>query len=59
MTITRKLSPLIGFHGCKRTVAEDVLAGKTHLNASVNSHDWLGSGIYFWVGSFCPGKGLG
>ncbi|MEX0902643.1 MAG: hypothetical protein WDZ76_07960 [Pseudohongiellaceae bacterium] len=52
MTITRKLSPLVGFHGCDRSVAEEVLAGNSHLNASENSYDWLGSGIYFWVESF-------
>lgn len=47
-----KLSPLIGFHGCERSVAEQVLAGKTHLNSSENDYDWLGSGIYFWVDSY-------
>ena len=52
MTITRKLSPIIGFHGCDRSVAENVLAGNSHLSASENTYDWLGSGIYFWVDSF-------
>ena len=52
MTITRKLSPIIGYHGCDREIAEKVLAGEEHLNASKNSYDWLGSGIYFWVDSF-------
>lgn len=52
MTITRKLSPIIGFHGCDRAVAEKVLAGDCHLSISENSYDWLGSGIYFWVDSF-------
>jgi len=52
MTITRKLSPLIGFHGCDRSIAERVLSGSTHLNNSENTYDWLGSGIYFWVESF-------
>ncbi|WP_006788105.1 hypothetical protein [Thiorhodospira sibirica] len=47
-----KLSPLIGFHGCERSIAEQVLAGKTHLNSSENDYDWLGSGIYFWVDSY-------
>lgn len=52
MAITRKLSPVIGFHGCDRAVAEDVLAGNSHLTASENAYDWLGSGVYFWVDSF-------
>lgn len=52
MTGSYKLSPLIGFHGCERDVAERVFAGETHLNSSENDYDWLGSGIYFWVGSY-------
>ena len=52
MTGSYKLSPLIGFHGCERDVAERVFAGETHLNSSENDYDWLGSGIYFWVDSY-------
>jgi hypothetical protein len=49
-SIYKKLPGLVlGFHGCDRTVGEDVLAGKTpHLNPSTNEYDWLGGGIYFW-----------
>lgn len=50
--LARTLSPLIGYHGCEREVAENVLADKAHLNSSENSYDWLGSGIYFWVESY-------
>lgn len=52
MTGSYKLSPLIGFHGCEKDVAERVFAGETHLNSSENDYDWLGSGIYFWVDSY-------
>lgn len=52
MTGSYKLSPLIGFHGCERDVAERVFAGETHLNSSENDYDWLGSGMYFWVDSY-------
>jgi len=52
LTGSYKLSPLIGFHGCERDVAERVFAGETHLNSSENDYDWLGSGIYFWVDSY-------
>ncbi|MBE0509030.1 MAG: hypothetical protein IBX50_20320 [Marinospirillum sp.] len=47
-----RLSPLIGFHGCEKEVAEHVFSGKAHLNPSENGYDWLGSGIYFWVDSY-------
>lgn len=50
------LGPLIGYHGCDRSVAEAVLAGTTELRPSLNEYDWLGSGIYFWVDS--PDRGL-
>lgn len=43
---------IYGFHGCDRRVGEAVLASHTqHLNASENTYDWLGNGIYFWEAS--------
>ena len=39
---------VLGFHGCDKKVAEDVLAGKKRLTSSQNDYDWLGNGIYFW-----------
>ena len=39
---------LLGFHGCDKQLAEDVVSGKTPLKASTNDYDWLGWGIYFW-----------
>jgi hypothetical protein len=42
---------VLGFHGCDEAVAERVFAGKQHLRASTNRHDWLGNGIYFWESS--------
>jgi len=48
--VTYKSYPLFvfGFHGCERAVAESVLSGKEDLRPSVNTYDWLGTGIYFW-----------
>ena len=39
---------IFGYHGCDRRVADAVLAGKAKLQASENTYDWLGKGIYFW-----------
>ena len=39
---------IIGYHGCCRSLAHDVLLGRKRLNASHNDYDWLGEGIYFW-----------
>ena len=42
---------VLGFHGCDAEVGECILAGKDHVSVSENSHDWLGSGAYFWENS--------
>ena len=39
---------IIGFYGCDKKVAYDIINGKTQLKESLNSYDWLGSGMYFW-----------
>jgi hypothetical protein len=39
---------ILGFHGCDKKVAEDVISGKKNLKFSTNDYDWLGHGIYFW-----------
>lgn len=35
------------FHGCDKSIRDGVINGDS-LKKSVNSYDWLGSGIYFW-----------
>lgn len=43
---------ILGFHGCDKSVGEDVLsAAKKHLKPSEKAWDWLGHGIYFWEGN--------
>lgn len=43
---------ILGFHGCAKTVGEEILSGqRMHLKPSEKSYDWLGHGIYFWEGS--------
>lgn len=39
---------ILGFHGCDKSLKEDLILGKTKLKPSTNDYDWLGSGIYFW-----------
>lgn len=40
---------VLGFHGCDKKVAEEVLSQQDkHLRTSENDYDWLGHGIYFW-----------
>lgn len=39
---------ILGFHGCDKSVATKVIAGKDNLFISKNDYDWLGNGIYFW-----------
>lgn len=45
----RRPGLVLGFHGCDRETAENVLSHSTpHLKRSDNRYDWLGKGIYFW-----------
>ena len=42
---------ILTYHGCDALVGESILAGKSHVRSSLNKHDWLGSGAYFWENS--------
>lgn len=39
---------IIGYHGCDKAVAAEVLQNHQHLRPSENTYDWLGKGVYFW-----------
>lgn len=42
---------VVGYHGCTRTLANDLLTEKLPISQwdkSENAYDWLGEGIYFW-----------
>lgn len=39
---------VLGYHGCDQAIADKILAGQEEIGVSTNSHDWLGSGAYFW-----------
>ena len=39
---------VLGYHGCDRSVGENLLAGEDSFQSSKNAYDWLGHGIYFW-----------
>src|SRR5882724_3803995 len=43
---------LIAFHGCEESVRNDIVSGNRMLNASKNTHDWLGTGSYFWENNY-------
>lgn len=43
---------VLGYHGCDRSIVNDILTGKSGLQASRNDYDWLGNGIYFWEDSY-------
>lgn len=48
---------VIGYHGCDREFADEIVTGKKTLEewkSSQNSYDWLGEGIYFW--EYAPGR---
>ncbi len=39
---------IIGFHGCDKSVRDEIIAGKSFMKKSNNDYDWLGNGFYFW-----------
>jgi hypothetical protein len=43
---------VIGFHGCDKNIADNVIRHGGSLLKSENSYDWLGHGVYFWEGSY-------
>ena len=43
---------VIGFHGCDKQLAEDIVAGKKEMEPSNNIYDWLGPGFYFWENNY-------
>lgn len=38
----------LGFHGCRREVAERLVANPDDIRISENDWDWLGAGFYIW-----------
>lgn len=48
---------ILGFHGCRKSVGEAILAGhEEHLKPSEKAWDWLGHGIYFWEGNWARAR---
>ncbi len=47
---------VLGFHGCSKSLALQLINGKDELKPSNNPWDWLGPGIYFWEQD--PARGL-
>jgi hypothetical protein len=44
-------SLVLGYHGCDREVALEVVSGRAQQLCSTNEYDWLGTGLYFWEDS--------
>jgi hypothetical protein len=49
--LQHSIGRVIAYHGCEKEIAEKVLNNQDGLKASDNDFDWLGPGVYFWVGS--------
>lgn len=39
---------VLGYHGCEKSLARNLILGIKQMEPSINKYDWLGSGIYFW-----------
>lgn len=43
---------VVGYHTCTRVLGEEILNGRDKLRPGPNEFDWLGTGLYFWVGNY-------
>ncbi|MGN7821325.1 hypothetical protein ACTJJB_14435 [Chitinophaga sp. 22536] len=43
---------IIGFHGCERSLRDDVITERKKLRPSTGRYEWLGHGIYFWQNNY-------
>lgn len=50
--MTMSTFPVLAYHGCDAAIADDIINGRRRIDASRNEYDWLGAGIYFWIGSY-------
>ena len=39
---------LIGFHGCDRSIRDNIVSQQSMLKISDKDYNWLGTGMYFW-----------
>jgi hypothetical protein len=39
---------VVGYHGCDRDLAADLISGKKKIKPEKRRYHWLGSGVYFW-----------
>lgn len=43
---------IIGFHGCDRSVRDQLLMNPNDYKISQKPYDWLGHGLYFWENNY-------
>ncbi len=43
---------VIGFHGCERTIRDQLLNEPNDIVVSKQPYDWLGHGMYFWENNY-------
>ncbi len=46
--MSRLSSFVLGYHGCDKDTADQIINRRASLAPSDNKFDWLGPGIYFW-----------
>lgn len=43
---------MIGFHGCNKTVRDNLIFNPLNIRISKEKFDWLGSGFYLWENNY-------
>jgi len=50
---SKRAGLILGFHGCDKSVRDEVVSKKgVLLKPSNNDYDWLGGGVYFWENNY-------
>lgn len=43
---------IIGFHGCDKSVGQNLLIKPNEIKISEKPYDWLGHGFYLWENNY-------
>ena len=49
---SKRPSFVFGFHGCEKTIRDQIVSNQIDMQPSNKNYDWLGHGYYFWENNY-------